>query len=89
MCPLVLTSPHNLHFCWDLRTEKRVYPCIDVSLTVMSEAIEMTPYRVGVAFAVVIAAGLCTTVGAFAVFCAGVANKKVLSGALGASAGTY
>jgi zinc transporter, ZIP family len=55
----------------------------------MSEAIEMTPYRVGVAFAVVIAAGLCTTVGAFAVFCAGVANKKVLAGALGASAGTY
>lgn len=43
--------------------------------------------NVGLAFGLVIAAGLCTCLGATMVFCTNVANHKVLSGALGASAG--
>lgn len=52
--------------------------------TLRTQAIEG---NVGLAFALVIAAGLCTALGATLVFCTSVANQKVLAGALGASAG--
>ena len=42
---------------------------------------------VGVAFALVVIAGLCTTVGSTFAFCTQLANKKLLAGALGISSG--
>jgi len=42
---------------------------------------------VGIAFALVIVAGLCTTIGSTFAFCSDLANPKLLAGALGVSAG--
>lgn len=46
-----------------------------------------TSGNVGLAFGLVIAAGACTSLGAALVFCSSLTNHRVLSGALGASAG--
>jgi len=45
--------------------------------------------RVGIALAVCFGAGLCTTVGGMLVFAGRLGNKKILSAALGASAGEF
>ena len=43
--------------------------------------------NVGLAFALVIIAGLCTTIGSTFAFCTNLANHALLAGALGVSAG--
>jgi len=48
---------------------------------------EMAEGNVGLAFALVIGAGLCTCLGSLMVFCSNLANTKLLAGSLGVSAG--